>query len=124
MKLRLITAGLSLALCSTLFLTSCGKDDDPDYNSGGNNNPPPATNTITMSNMRYSVGSLTVKAGATVTWVNDDEMSHTVTSDNGTFNSGNLKKGDTYKYTFNDIGTYPYHCGLHTEMKANIVVNY
>ena len=124
MKSRWLPAGLLYTLLSTFLLVSCGKDDDPDYGSGGNGNPnpPPTANTVTMSNMAFSPGNLKVKTGTTVTWTNDDNMSHTVTADNGTFNSGSMKSGDTFKYTFNTVGTYPYHCNFHAGMKATIVV--
>jgi plastocyanin len=125
MKTRWFPISITLSLCSTLLFTACGKDGGSDYNSGGgNNNPPPAANTIGMSNMRFSVSSLNVKAGTTVTWTNDDNTSHTVTADDNSFSSGNLKAGETYKHTFSDVGTYPYHCNLHTSMKASIVVDY
>ncbi|ANE53234.1 hypothetical protein SY85_00695 [Flavisolibacter tropicus] len=74
--------------------------------------------------MKFSIGSLTVSSGTTVTWINDDDMAHTVTADDNSFNSGSLKKGDSYKHTFSGAGTYPYHCTFHPTMKANVVVSY
>ena len=124
MKSRWLPAGLLYTFFSTALLVSCGKDGDDNNGSGGNNNQNPVTNTtsVTISNMAFSPNRLTVKAGTTVTWVNDESMSHTVTSDNGAFGSGTLRQGDTFKHTFSSAGTYPYHCNLHTGMKATVVV--
>lgn len=124
MKFSWLPAGLLYTLLSTSLLVSCGKGDDSGYNSGGNgnSNPPPAANTVTMYNMAFSPGNLKVKTGTTITWSNDDNMSHTVTSDNGTFNSGTLKTGETFKYTFNTVGSFPYHCNFHSGMKGTVVV--
>lgn len=124
MKFRWLPAGILYTLVSTLLLISCGKDDDNNDGNGGNNNQNPGgTNpTVTIYNMAFSPSALTVKAGTTVTWMNDENMSHTVTSDNGTFSSGTLRQGNTFKYTFSSAGTYPYHCNLHAGMNATVVV--
>jgi len=122
MKFRWQPIGLFYMLVSLPILTSCGKSDDDDSGGNNNQNPGGTNNTVSISNMAYSPNRLTVKAGTTVTWVNEENMSHTVTSDNGTFGSGTLRQNDTYKHTFSSAGTYPYHCNLHTGMKASVVV--
>jgi plastocyanin len=86
-------------------------------NTGGNNN------TVTMQNMSFSITSLTVKAGTTVTWTNNDNTTHTVTADNDSFNSGDIKAGYSFTKTFNAQGTFPYHCVYHATMKATVIVN-
>jgi len=70
----------------------------------------------------YSPSTLTVKVGTSVTWVNRDSTPHTVTSLNGTFDSGNMNAGASYKFTFAHPGTYPYTCTYHSWMKGTIVV--
>ncbi|OQP62880.1 hypothetical protein A3860_26585 [Niastella vici] len=76
-----------------------------------------------MQNMSFSVASLTVKAGTTVTWTNNDNVTHTVTADDNSFNSGDITAGHSYTKTFSVQGTFPYHCIYHSMMKATVIVN-
>lgn len=81
------------------------------------------TTAINMQNFSFSPNTLTIKAGTTVTWTNQDDATHTVTSYTGLFDSGDLGKGDTFSYTFTQPGTYKYHCVSHANMVATIIVN-
>ena len=65
---------------------------------------------------------MTDTVGDTVTWTNTDGRPHTVTSDGGAFDSGNLDEGGAFSFTFSEPGTYTYHCNYHGEMQATIVV--
>jgi plastocyanin len=60
--------------------------------------------------------------GTTVTWTNNDSVTHTVTADAGAFDSGALSPGHTYSFTFRTSGTYSYHCSIHRSMTATIIV--
>ena len=118
MKIKYFFIGL-LFLITTLFLITCSKSS---YNSnsgggGGNNSP-----TITISNMAYSNPNLQVSVGTKVTWVNNDNMIHTVTADNSSFDSGDIKYNGSYSYTFTTTGTYAYHCKYHSSMTGVVVV--
>jgi plastocyanin len=66
--------------------------------------------------------TLTVSVGTTVTWTNKDSASHTVTSNDNLFNSGTLANGATFQHTFNQKGTFEYHCSIHTSMTAKVIV--
>ena len=57
-----------------------------------------------------------------VTWTNNDATTHTVTADDGSFNSGNIAPGGKFSHTFSTAGTIAYHCSIHTSMKAKVVV--
>lgn len=81
-----------------------------------------STNTVTLQNMAFNPSTLNVQVGATVTWVNKDSVTHNVVSDSGVFDSGNLANGQSYNYTFNQAGSFPYHCSIHPSMKGTIVV--
>src|SRR5881296_638495 len=71
----------------------------------------------------FSPANLTVKVGKTVTWVNKDTVTHTVTSDGSSmFDSGFMPTGATFQFTFTTARTYPYYCTVHPYMKGTIVV--
>jgi plastocyanin len=65
--------------------------------------------TIGIGDNAYEPGVRTVPAGTTVTWTNWEELVHTVTSDTGLWDSGNLSDGQSFSYTFTTPGTYTYH---------------
>ena len=82
----------------------------------------PAANTVTISGMAFSPASITIKAGQTVTWVNQDSIAHTVTSDQGLWDPGSLAPGASYQQTFATAGQYAYHCTIHPFMTGTVVV--
>lgn len=65
---------------------------------------------------------LTINIGDTVTWTNDDDGAHTVTADDGQFDSGNMGEGATWSYTFTEAGTYEYKCKYHSSMTGTVIV--
>jgi len=73
----------------------------------------------------FTPEEITVVIGVnnTVTWTNNDLIMHTVTSDTGLFDSGDLKPGASWSFTFNQPGTYSYRCSIHSWMLgvANVV---
>jgi plastocyanin len=68
---------------------------------------------IKLVNFKFTPAQLTVKVGTTVVWTSEDNVPHTVTADDGSFDSGNLKKGDSFKFTFTKAGKFPYYCAYH-----------
>ena len=68
--------------------------------------------TITLRNFQFAPKSITVKVGTTVTWVNK-EGTHTVTADDGSWESPPLKAGQNFSHQFDKPGTYRYHCSFH-----------
>ena len=84
--------------------------------------PAPATASVMIMAMQFQPGSVTIAAGGTVTWTNHDTAPHTVTADDGSYDSGMLRTGNTWSRTFTTPGTYRYHCDFHPEMVATVVV--
>jgi plastocyanin len=78
---------------------------------------------VLISNYAFDPPTLTVKPGATVTWVNKDDEIHTVTSADGKFSSPALDTDDSFSFHFDAPGTYVYHCAIHTHMTGTIVVH-
>jgi len=73
-------------------------------------------------NNDYDPKMLTVKAGTTVTWINEDRVVHTVTARDRGFNSGNMQKGERWSFTFTEPGQYDYYCIPHPWMTGKIIV--
>jgi len=84
--------------------------------------PTAAAANIEIQSFAFSPSTLTVKKGTTVTWTQKDSVPHTIVSDNGAFESPQLSNGQTWSFTFNDAGTFAYHCSVHPSMTATIVV--
>jgi plastocyanin len=78
--------------------------------------------TVGIDNFTFAPASLTVKASTTVTWRNEDDIPHTVTSSARLFKSKALDTDDSFSFTFKDAGSYEYFCSLHPHMKGTIVV--
>jgi plastocyanin len=82
----------------------------------------PTTTTVSIQDFFFSPANVNVAAGTTVTWVNDGNVAHTVTSDDGQFDSGVLMPGDSYTVVFNGRGTITYHCSIHPSMTGSVTV--
>jgi plastocyanin len=84
----------------------------------------PGSNDVSIHNFAFAPGSITVRAGATVTWTNADPQPtrHTASADGGVFSTGPLAPGQSGAFTFSTPGRYAYHCAIHTYMTGVIVV--
>lgn len=78
--------------------------------------------TISIVDFAFDPATLEIPVGTTVEWVNNDTFDHDVTSDDGSFVSETLAPGDTFSFTFDTAGDFPYVCTIHPQMTANIVV--
>jgi len=70
----------------------------------------------------YNPATLNIHVGDTVLWSNTGVLPHTVTADDGSFDSGLLNTGDTWNMTFSSAGTYSFHCTPHPWMKGTVIV--
>jgi plastocyanin len=77
---------------------------------------------ISIDNFTFSPQMLNVPIGTTVTWINRDDVPHTVVDDDKRFKSAALDTDDKFSFTFTTAGEYPYFCGIHTHMTGKIVV--
>jgi plastocyanin len=75
--------------------------------------PAPGSVSVDMENYEFTPDAITITAGTTVIWTNKDLDGHTVTSDEGSIDSGNLDTDETFSYTFDQPGTYPFYCTYH-----------
>jgi plastocyanin len=83
----------------------------------------PAAKQVTIDNFSFAPTTVTVPAGTEVTWVNHDDIPHTVVSDDkSTFKSRPLDTDEKFSFTFAKPGTYTYFCSIHPKMTAKVVV--
>jgi plastocyanin len=81
-----------------------------------------AAQQISIDNFAFSPQTLSVPVGATVTWINCDDVPHTVVDPDKRFKSAALDTDDKFSFTFTTAGEYPYFCGIHTHMTGKVVV--
>ena len=82
------------------------------------------TEEVKIDNFSFLPTTLTVAAGTTVTWINRDDIPHTVVSsdDPRVFKSKALDTDDKFSFTFTKAGTYSYFCSVHPKMTGKVVV--
>lgn len=96
---------LGITACSATDVTQTAKND-----------------VVVIKNLSFTPATLTIAVGATVNWVNEESILHTITSDTGLFDSGPVAKDQSYSFTFNEKGTFAYHCSLHFGMTGTVIV--
>ena len=72
-----------------------------------------ATFNVTMADSTFTASSVTIAAGDTVVWTDNGNFPHTVTADDGSFDSGNMSRGQTFSRAFATPGTFRYFCKIH-----------
>ena len=83
---------------------------------------PPAASQVHIGNFVFTPAEIAVAPGATVTWLNEDDIPHLVAATAGAFRSKALDTDQQYSFTFTKPGTYGYFCAIHPHMKGTVVV--
>lgn len=81
-----------------------------------------ADHSVTIQGFAFRPDRLEIAVGDSVTWQNLDGPPHTVTAEDGSFDSGTLNTTDTFTHTFNAPGEFPYICEFHSNMHGTILV--
>lgn len=105
----------SAIILLSIFIFSCSKGTTDD-------NSTPGKNEVFMRGTAFTPSSITVTKGSTVKWTNKDDMTHTVTSDNALFDSGDKNLNETFTHLFDSLGVFNYHCTTHSGMNGSVVV--
>lgn len=109
------------ALVGCLAFAGCaGDDDSPDATGGGGTAGPPA---VEIAEFLYEPDTITVDVGTEITWTNADGAPHTATADDGSFDTGTLKRSDEAAVSFDEPGTYTYYCRFHAFMNGTVEVD-
>ena len=122
-----------LGALGAAVIAGCGTSSSSSSSRGsteGASGPPstaPAASAIraaavTIASFMFTPATLTVKKGASVSFENKDNASHTVTADDGSFDGGTLAPGASKTLTFSKAGKFTYHCAFHPFMHGTIVV--
>ena len=91
-------------------------------NQGKMGQSAPRVWSVSIEDFYFEPPDAAVQPGDTIMWINEGAHSHTVTSDDGQFDSGVLNPGDSYKVTFEGRGTITYHCNIHPFMRGSVTV--
>lgn len=131
--IALVAVLIILVVAAAFFMSNPVNNPSPSGNQGTNNTNPsggqgPTTSTASVSikNLAFDPTPINIAAGTTVTWTNNDSVTHTVTSDSDSsesFDSGHLAPGATFTHTFNNAGTISYHCTIHPFMHGQVIVS-
>src|SRR5215210_4240420 len=118
-RIILLMTVATLVVVSTLFVVSA---------SGAHKHPTARaqkhpTRTVLIQDFRFKPAHITIKRGTRVRWINRDSTARTATANNGrSFDSGRLGKGQRFSHTFKSAGKKSYHCKIHPDMRASVVV--
>jgi plastocyanin len=121
--------------CLAFGLAACGGDDDSGGGGGGSSGQPADSGggasgggaSVSMENIQFSPKDITVKAGQTITFTNNESVQHDVHKESGPgadFSSGSdggMQQGDTFKLKLNKPGTYKYVCHVHAPGMAGTI---
>lgn len=93
-------------------------------NNSANSNTTSQTqpNTVSLENLSFQPGVLSISVGDEVTWTNNDSVTHTIVADDSSFQSEQLNSGSSFKNIFSKPGTYQYYCSIHPSMTGKIIV--
>ena len=114
-----------IAIASVMILVSTASQAQHENGSGKIVETAAGTDAapqVMIDNFVYNPVPLTVKVGTTVTWINHDDIPHTVDSAEGKFKSAALDTDDKFEYRFTAPGEYAFYCRIHPKMTGKIIV--
>ena len=119
MRRSVFIAGLAVALVLGMGVFGTGQKS-----SVASAQEKMSTMEVKIDNFSFGPVTLTVPVGTTVTWINRDDIPHTVvsTDDSKTFKSKVLDTDEKFSFTFSKAGTYPYFCSIHPKMTGKVIV--
>lgn len=104
-------------IVTVILMNGCKKKENTPAASSS-----PGTNEGLIQNNMFNPATITIAVNTTIKWTNKDPATHTVTSNGGLFDSGNISSNSTYSHQFTTMGTFPYKCNIHSSMAGTIIV--
>ena len=119
-----MTRSVPISILTALLLIQLGTVGTGRTNSIVNAQEKSSTVEVKIDNFSFGPATLTVPIGTTVTWINRDDIPHTVVSseDPKAFKSKVLDTDEKFSFTFTKAGTYPYFCSVHPKMTGKVIV--
>jgi plastocyanin len=114
-------AALAAVTFLVMAVAACGGDDS-NSSSTTTAKSGDAASTVIAKGTAFTTPTLTVKAGGDVYFDNQDSFDHTMTADDGSFDTGHVKGGATDEFKAPAAGTYPFHCAIHSNMTGVLTV--
>jgi plastocyanin len=115
MKTKRFISITLLAISTAIFAMAFHKSNNPNKNGRG-------SYTVSMQNSSFSPSSLTIPAGSTVTWMNDDNVIHAVRTADTSINTGDIAPTSSYSIKFNTARTFNYYDARNTNMTGTLIV--
>jgi len=127
----MLSSRVVLVSALALLATACGSSDSttaptptPAPVVSGSGTPVSIpSGASTLGNRAFSPDAVDVAVGTTVTWTNNDSITHTSTSDGAGWDSGAIAPRAQFSMTFQNAGSFPYHCAIHPGMVGTITVH-
>jgi plastocyanin len=129
-KLRHLTTSVVAAVAVAALVAGCGSSENSQSAQGATKPSPSSqpkssgsSQSVAIDNFKFTPASLTVNQGARITVTNRDSTAHTMTADNGSFDTGDIDPGSSATVSLSKPGTLKYHCSIHPFMHGTLVVN-
>ena len=105
-----------LLLVGSFLITRTGTANPADSQSA------PKVVEVKIDNFSFGPQAITISPGTRVAWTNRDDIPHTVVSTEGVFKSRVLDTDESFSFTFDKAGTFPYFCSVHPKMTGQVIV--
>jgi plastocyanin len=112
----------SLAIVAAVLTAAVTARTDPMSQGSPTPGPTSAPIAVTIINFGFTPQKVVIPVGGSVTWTNKDDIAHTATASDNSFDSGNLANGQSWTHVFTKAGRYAYVCTYHPNMTGTIVV--
>ena len=120
---------LAALLSMSIGFAACSGYSAPSGPSAAPTPAPPGSTTVTMAigastqtTTAFGANPLTISAGTTISWLNEDNTTHTSSADGQQWSSGNIPPGGRFNFAFSSAGRFTYRCQIHPNMVGTIVV--
>ena len=122
LRLAILASSLALAAACNSYSTAEPSPTPSPTPDGPSTAVTIPMNAETLGNRAFTPDEVTVNTGTTVVWTNTDSVAHTSTANGNAWNSGVVSPGGRFSVTFQNAGTFPYHCTIHPGMVGTVVV--
>jgi plastocyanin len=118
-SMRRLACLVALSLLALLVFVPVAEAHQPQDMTGQST---PKMWSVAIEDFYFEPADAAIQPGDTITWVNEGNHPHTVTSDDGQFDSEVLNPGESFTVTFPEAGTFPYYCEIHPSMTGSVTV--